>query len=152
MHSTDKNSKSEKRSEKQTLVKDLKALLSSVEGQRLPVATVLARYYQHFGRLLKIGDYGARCLEDLVEGLPSLQVSVFIKLHRNDLCNFALQFSQTSCKRTPLGPHSSFCSREVSACGRFKILCLCVARTMTWCPLRRGVHGLEVSISRGATV
>ena len=77
MHSTDKSSKLEKRSsEKQTLVKELKELLSSCEGQRVPVATVLARYYQHFGRLLKIGDYGARRLEDLVDGLPSLQVGV----------------------------------------------------------------------------
>jgi len=78
LHSTDKSSKPEKRSEKQTLVKELKELLSSCEGQRVPVATVLARYYQHFGRLLKIGDYGARRLEDLIDGLPSgsLQVSV----------------------------------------------------------------------------
>ncbi|KAJ7340352.1 hypothetical protein OS493_003095 [Desmophyllum pertusum] len=63
----DKGSKSEKRNEKQILVKELKELLCSCEGQRLPMATVLARYYQHFGRLLKIGDYGARRLEDLVE-------------------------------------------------------------------------------------
>jgi len=76
LHATDKSSKPEKRSEKQTLVKELKELLSSCEGQRVPVATVLARYYQHFGRLLKIGDFGARRLEDLVDGLPSLQVSV----------------------------------------------------------------------------
>lgn len=73
---TDKSSKPEKRSDKQTLVKELKELLSSCENQRLPVATVLARYYQHFGRLLKIGDYGALRLEDLVESSPSLQVSV----------------------------------------------------------------------------
>ena len=57
-------------------MKELKELLSSCEGQRVPVATVLARYYQHFGRLLKIGDHGARRLEDLVDGLPSLQVGV----------------------------------------------------------------------------
>lgn len=74
-HSAEKSSKPEKRTEKQTLVKELKELLSSCEGQRLPVATVLARYYQHFGRLLKIGDYGARRLEDLVDGLPSLKVN-----------------------------------------------------------------------------
>lgn len=59
MLSTDKSCKSEKHNEKQTLVKELKELLSSAEGQRIPLATVLARYYQHFGRLLKIGDYGA---------------------------------------------------------------------------------------------
>ena len=77
MHSTDKKSKTEKRTEKQTLVKELKELLSSVEGQKLPLATILARYFQHFGRLLKIGDYGARRLEDLIQGLPSLQVGTF---------------------------------------------------------------------------
>ncbi|XP_022794519.1 meiosis regulator and mRNA stability factor 1-like [Stylophora pistillata] len=70
----DKSSRPEKQSEKQALVKELKELLSSCENQRLPVATVLARYYQHFGRLLKIGDHGAQRLEDLVESLPSLQI------------------------------------------------------------------------------
>ena len=76
-HSTDRSSKSEKGIEKQTLVKELKELLSSAEGQRIPLASVLAQYFQHFGRLLKIGDYGARRLEDLVEGLSSVQVSTF---------------------------------------------------------------------------
>lgn len=76
LHCADKSSRVEKRSEKQILVKELKELLSSCEGQRVPVATVLARYYQHFGRLLQIGDYGAQCLEDLIDDLPSLQVSV----------------------------------------------------------------------------
>ena len=74
---TGKSSKTEKRTEKQSLAKELKELLSSIEGHRLPVATVLARYYQHFGRLLKISDYGARCIEELVDDLPSLQVRIF---------------------------------------------------------------------------
>lgn len=74
---TGKGSKTEKRTEKQILAKELKELLSSIEGHRLPVATVLPRYHQHFGRLLKISDYGARCIEELVEDLPSLQVGIF---------------------------------------------------------------------------
>lgn len=85
MHSAD--CKPEKRTEKQTLVKELKELLSSCEGQRVPVATVLALYYQHFGRLLKIGDYGARRLEDLIDGLPSLQVSIVTELHNIRILN-----------------------------------------------------------------
>ena len=75
---TGKSSKTEKRTEKQSLAKELKELLSSIEGHRLPVASVLARYYQHFDRLLKISDYGARCIEELVEDLPSLQVRIFV--------------------------------------------------------------------------
>ena len=76
--STDRSPKAGKRSEKQTLVKELKELLSSAEGQRIPVATVLAQYYQHFGRLLKFGDYGAGRFEDLVADLPSMQVRTLI--------------------------------------------------------------------------
>ena len=78
MLSTDRSPKAGKRSEKQTLAKELKELLSIAEGQRIPVATVLAQYYQHFGRLLKFGDYGAGRFEDLVADLPSMQVRTFL--------------------------------------------------------------------------
>lgn len=70
-----KSPKSAKRNEKQTLVKELKELLSRADGQKIPLATVLAHYYQHFGRLLKFGDYGAGRFEDLVADLPSLQIT-----------------------------------------------------------------------------
>ena len=40
----------------------------------------------------------------------------------------------------------------MSTYGRSKIQCLYVAGIMTECPLRRGVHLWEMSISRGLTV
>ena len=56
------------------LVRELKELLVSSEGQGIPVSIVLARFHQHFGRLLNVDDYGVHRIEELIEGLPSLQV------------------------------------------------------------------------------
>ena len=76
----DKSSKPEKRSDKETLVKELEELLSGFDSQRFPVARVRTRYWIHFDRPLKFEDYGAQHLEDFLESSPSLQVSVCTNL------------------------------------------------------------------------
>ena len=73
-HISDKPFKPEKQLLMQNLSRELRDLLNTCEDQQLSLGMVMSRYQQHYGHHMKLGECGARSIEDVLQGLPGLQV------------------------------------------------------------------------------